>query len=73
MSTTCMVVNRPLGIYNGPTDQATHLGNFPPGHQLSFNQKVNGKRLDGDNPYWGHHSDRENFYFWLGGTDHPRG
>jgi hypothetical protein len=73
--TTCVVVGKPLGIYDQPTtDEANHLLDFPPGHTLIIQNVVHGPALDGHNPRWGHSNEGEDdIYFWLGGTNRPNG
>ena len=53
-----------------PTSQSTLITSFPTGTVLQYYEVVNGENVAGNNR-WGH-SPKE-YYFWMGGTDHPNG
>jgi LysM repeat protein len=53
-----------------PTSQSTLITTFPTGTVLQYYEVVNGENVAGNNR-WGH-SPKE-YYFWMGGTDHPNG
>ena len=73
----CRVVEKPLAIYNSLLiDQAHCIGQYPPGFALSFDEVVRHAPPSNEhssNPNWGHNRDGDEYYFWLGGTDHPNG
>ncbi len=69
-STRCKVTDELLKMYEKPTENSHSVHTAKRGDWLSFIHVVSGENIK-NNSRWG--QSEMNWYFWLGGTDHPNG
>ncbi|HEV2659589.1 MAG TPA: LysM peptidoglycan-binding domain-containing protein [Ktedonobacteraceae bacterium] len=59
-----------LNVRAQPNSQSALIATYTPGAPLTFVEVVHGENVDGNNN-WGR--SQQGHFFWLGGTDHPKG